>query len=287
MGGRTETGSLSHATRLIPPRNKIAPVYNGTHADTTKSSNALPARGASLTEEYTRQRQETSQLVWREKPQAFRSPIRNTPPPLRALDNTRMEPLRSPPRPLERNLAVCDFPQAPPLPSTEEVMNELHEVTLQYINCDDPVESAARRQRVLHGDAQGDMEEAAARIIAAAATANTALQPLQTAPPVDDIIRVGGEGQRSITTTRKRGQPSKKGAQSPAPRKLTMGSASKRLQSLIVASPARTTGQSSKATPSTRAPPRARGTNDRPSIPAAPTGVGRSSDFHTQDHPLP
>lgn len=94
---------------------------------------------------------------------------------MRALDNTRMEPLRSPPRPLGRNLAVCDFPQAPPLPSTEEVMNELHEVTLQYINCDDPVESTARRQRVLHGDAQGDMEEAAARIIAAAATANTAL----------------------------------------------------------------------------------------------------------------
>lgn len=49
---------------------------------------------------------------------------------------------------------------------TEEVMNDLHDATLQYINCDDPVESAARRQRVLHGDALGEMEETAARIIA-------------------------------------------------------------------------------------------------------------------------
>lgn len=51
--------------------------------------------------------------------------------------------------PLERNLAISDFPQPPllpPIPSREEVPNELHEVTLQYTSCADPTESAARRQ---------------------------------------------------------------------------------------------------------------------------------------------
>lgn len=54
------------------------------------------------------------------------------------------------------------------IPSTEEVMEELHEVTLQYLNCPDPKEAAARRQRVLISDAIGDMEEAASTITAAA-----------------------------------------------------------------------------------------------------------------------
>lgn len=49
----------------------------------------------------------------------------------------------------------------------EEVMEQLHEVTRQYLSCRDPVEAAVRRQRVLHGDAHGQMEETAAAIIAA------------------------------------------------------------------------------------------------------------------------
>ena len=49
----------------------------------------------------------------------------------------------------------------------EEVMEQLHEVTRQYLSCPDPIEAAARRQRVLHGDAHGQMEETAAAVIAA------------------------------------------------------------------------------------------------------------------------
>ncbi|KAL0715672.1 hypothetical protein Bca4012_064994 [Brassica carinata] len=51
--------------------------------------------------------------------------------------------------------------------SMEEVMEELHETKRQYLSCPDPVEAAARRQRVLQGDATGQMEETAASIIAA------------------------------------------------------------------------------------------------------------------------
>ncbi|KAF3539996.1 hypothetical protein F2Q69_00025163 [Brassica cretica] len=48
----------------------------------------------------------------------------------------------------------------------EQVMQELHEVTLQYLCCVDPVEAAARRQRVLESDAEGLMETTAASIVA-------------------------------------------------------------------------------------------------------------------------
>ncbi|KAF3508579.1 hypothetical protein F2Q69_00003681 [Brassica cretica] len=73
--------------------------------------------------------------------------------------------------PLERNLDKEDFPplqfaQVPPTRTTEEVMEELREVTYQYTNCADPVESAARKQRVLDGEVHGLMEQTASTIVA-------------------------------------------------------------------------------------------------------------------------
>lgn len=44
-------------------------------------------------------------------------------------------------------------------------MEELREVTYQYANVADPTESAARCQRVLQSEAEGLMEETAARIV--------------------------------------------------------------------------------------------------------------------------
>ncbi|WZZ64967.1 hypothetical protein YC2023_076337 [Brassica napus] len=46
------------------------------------------------------------------------------------------------------------------------IMEELQEVTRQYLSCPDPVEAAARRQRVLYGDANGMMEETVERLLA-------------------------------------------------------------------------------------------------------------------------
>ncbi|WZZ66872.1 hypothetical protein YC2023_078242 [Brassica napus] len=45
------------------------------------------------------------------------------------------------------------------------IMEELQEVTRQYLSCPDPVEAAARRQRVLYGDANGMMEETVERLL--------------------------------------------------------------------------------------------------------------------------
>lgn len=56
-------------------------------------------------------------------------------------------------------------------------MEDLHEATLQYLSCPDPNEAAARRQRVLLGDAKGQMEETAAGIVAAAVKPSMQHQP--------------------------------------------------------------------------------------------------------------
>lgn len=45
-------------------------------------------------------------------------------------------------------------------------MEDLHHVTRQYLSCPDPVEAAARKQRVMLSDLNGDMERTAASIIA-------------------------------------------------------------------------------------------------------------------------
>ncbi|KAF3522613.1 hypothetical protein F2Q69_00046318 [Brassica cretica] len=62
-------------------------------------------------------------------------------------------------------LEVTDFPPPPKVPITEEVMEELREVTYQYANVADPTESAARCRRVLQSEAKGLMEETAARTV--------------------------------------------------------------------------------------------------------------------------
>ncbi|KAG2316208.1 hypothetical protein Bca52824_019330 [Brassica carinata] len=41
----------------------------------------------------------------------------------------------------------------------EQVMNELREATYQYTNVPDPIESAARRQRMLDGEIHGLMKK--------------------------------------------------------------------------------------------------------------------------------
>ncbi|CAA7021915.1 unnamed protein product [Microthlaspi erraticum] len=58
--------------------------------------------------------------------------------------------------------------QLPGVPKTGAVMEELREVTIQYVNVSDPVESAASQQRVNQSEEMGLMETTAANIVAAA-----------------------------------------------------------------------------------------------------------------------
>ncbi|KAJ4890132.1 Uncharacterized protein Rs2_29880 [Raphanus sativus] len=77
----------------------------------------------------------------------------------------------------------------------EAIMNELHEVTRQYLSCADPVEAAARRQRVQYTDAEGLMETTAASILAASTKGHPQLQQAPgnlsnpvTPPPLQDPV---------------------------------------------------------------------------------------------------
>ncbi|KAL0697604.1 hypothetical protein Bca4012_053726 [Brassica carinata] len=77
--------------------------------------------------------------------------------------------------------------------STETIMEELQEATRQYLSCPDPVEAAARRQRVHFSEANGELEETSARILAASQpTRQTPLQVVNadsnpvTPPPLHE-----------------------------------------------------------------------------------------------------
>lgn len=59
--------------------------------------------------------------------------------------------------------------------SRDQVMEELQNVTLQYLSCADPKEARARQLRVMEGDAQGQIEEVAEGILAA-----TSLNPVNS-----------------------------------------------------------------------------------------------------------
>ena len=173
--------------RAKPLQNKITPALSnasGDHvsrharADQRRSSPSRRSgehttperhRAAQRYQYHNSKRQRSPQQHWREK-------THNTPPvqhrvdeaevgvtPLpRALNSHDQRP------PLERNLAISDFPKDPRIPTTEQVMNELREVSYQYTSVADPTESAARRQRVLRSEEEGLMEATAAGIIEAA-----------------------------------------------------------------------------------------------------------------------
>ncbi|CAL9217750.1 unnamed protein product, partial [Arabidopsis halleri] len=82
---------------------------------------------------------------WREK-----TPVReNT-----LLETSQSSRNRRPP--LERPVTeIPNLIDPPPIPTTEAVMGELCDVTIQYTSCIDPTESAARKQRVLQGETKG------------------------------------------------------------------------------------------------------------------------------------
>ncbi|KAF2617422.1 hypothetical protein F2Q68_00039054 [Brassica cretica] len=115
-------------------------------------------------------------------------------------------PFQPPRRSVGRNMESGDFPPAIELPSREEVLEELRETSLQYISCPDPMESAARKQRVLQSEMNGDVEEAATRILqASAALART--ETLQVSELQIHSNQENLQAETPTVPTRKRGRP--------------------------------------------------------------------------------
>lgn len=119
--------------------------------------------------------QHTSSFIWRQK-----TPTRDH------ISQEVSESSRTRRPPLERNLEEHGFPPPPPPPTTEEILGELREVTVQYTSCTDSTESAARRQRVIQGEARRLMAETAANILAAISN-KTRLRTNNFEPPQEAL----------------------------------------------------------------------------------------------------
>ncbi|CAA7058135.1 unnamed protein product [Microthlaspi erraticum] len=97
-------------------------------------------------------RRHSPQQIWREKPHQRTETME---------DN--FSPNQSRPLPIGRNLDQEDFPTPPPRIQTEDqIRQDLHDIDIRYINCENQTESAARRQRVLEGNLNGQREETVA-----------------------------------------------------------------------------------------------------------------------------
>ena len=77
--------------------------------------------------------------------------------------------------------------------SREQIMEELNEVTLQYLCCTDPTEAAARKQRVLTSDASCLMEKTATNILVSETTPRRPLSPWElgiksVSPPANNSL---------------------------------------------------------------------------------------------------
>ncbi|CAA7050642.1 unnamed protein product [Microthlaspi erraticum] len=145
------------------------------------------------------------QQIWREKERD----TRRTPP-------RREESVTSRPSqiPLGRTL---DFTGSPTnrIPTLEEAMADLQEVTVQYVDCGDPIESEARRQRVLLGEMEGLMATTAANMVTAATAAAASEtqtyqeneQQTQRYAEIQNAQEPQEEENIHVPSTRKRGRP--------------------------------------------------------------------------------
>ena len=313
---------VAAVSTTVGVRNKITPVLNR-HADLgeyERQHRAYPSRhyyGNSppyFSRRVDRQTQRSDSrkehstrgtpeiqgtAIWREKQ-----------PTEERLEEDSQNLVRSARPPVGRNLETHDFPPLPLIPTTEEVMEELQQVTRLYTSCDDPIESAARKQRVLVSDAQGLMEETAQGIIIAAQKAQAAQTQLQEEIldhaliillPAKPTNTIGSSTQQPTTgiTGKKRGRPARTRDLRISPKTFTGASSRRRIMSNIHSSPGGAAGtpRGSKTsrgagTSRRRNLVRTAGQNSAQLPPLPPTSDATTSgdnpvDFHRRSPPLP
>ena len=184
-------------------------------------------------------------------------------------------------------------------------MGELCDVTIQYTSCADPTESAARKQRVLQGEAQGLMAQTAALIIESATQAHLAIpspfdnhfsveQPLSPDVPVHpaQIQQIP-----PIPPKKKKGRPPLTKPICRSPIRLAGAKTSKRQLCNIQSSPIRRHGDDSVSTSSKSSSQRrqhtrvaanlASSSKAPPTRPIIPATVKGRVDFPNPPPPLP
>ena len=103
---------------------------------------------------------------------------------------------------------MTDIPPLPTVPSTKEVVEDLRELILQYMNVEDSTERATRQQRVLQSEQDGTLEAAATNIIQASTTASLASIGVSS-PPSDDLSHVADGANVLANPKRKGGRPAR------------------------------------------------------------------------------
>lgn len=174
-------------------------------------------------------------------------------PPLER--NTGNPDPQTPPPPIKNSSALWRQASleatSPPLviPSKDQVLGELREVTVQYLTCADPTESAARRQRVIQGEAKNLMSNTADQIIeAAVALAPSLHNPNLDLPfsKVDQLIATvePPPSKESIAPTKRgRGRPPQaKPLSKPTPK---LAGVKSQKRNLVQGSPKKTSGAKS------------------------------------------
>lgn len=303
-------------------RNKITPVLNR-HADLgeyERQHRAYPSRhyygnsppySSRRVDRQTQRSDSRKEHSTRGTPEIQGTAIwREKQPTEERLEEDSQNLVRSARPPVGRNLETHDFPPLPQIPTTEEVTEELQQVTRLYTSCDDPIESAARKQRVLVSDAQGLMEETAQGIIIAAHKAQAAQTQLQEeilaqAPiillPAKPTNTIGSSTQQPTTgiTGKKRGRPARTRDLRISPKTFTGASSRRRIMSNIHSSPGGAAGtpRGSKTsrgagTSRRRNLVRTAGQNSAQLPPLPPTSDATTSgdnpvDFHWRSPPLP
>ncbi|CAG7862696.1 unnamed protein product, partial [Brassica rapa] len=100
----------------------------------------------------------------------------------------------------------------PSIPTTEEVLEEIREETIQYTIVADPIERAARMKRVLQSELDGSVEETVAGIIKASSMALNLPLLVPLSIPQAQLTTMKSTS-RPITAqsqnTRKRSRPAK------------------------------------------------------------------------------
>ncbi|KAF3525132.1 hypothetical protein F2Q69_00050541 [Brassica cretica] len=183
------------SNRVQGPRNKIAPTstidhsyqkYRSIQPEGAAPYNTSPPYVRSsyqpeLVREGSKESQQSSKLQWRSKD-------------TRQEDKNKDNSLQTTPtrKTVERHLEASDFPP-PHIPTTDEVLEDINEATLRYMNVDDPVERAARQQRVVESELNGMVEETVNNIITAAESAVAAsIAPiLPTSPTLTSTQEAG------------------------------------------------------------------------------------------------
>ncbi|CAL9234963.1 unnamed protein product [Arabidopsis halleri] len=135
------------------------------------------------------------------------------------------------------------------IPTKEQVMGELREVTVQYVSCADPTDSAARKHRVIQGEANNLMSTTADQIIeAAVASTPESYHHLLSYPELNLISRLSHSEdspppalEKGKGVKRGKGRPPLAKSTSKPPIKLTGVKSQKR--NLIQGSPKKNTGQ--------------------------------------------